>query len=140
MECNFSSFFVVCRYFQNLLFQKILSGALSASNGLDPDQAQCSVMPDLSPKLYAKIISRRKYLPLAGKEFSFFVQKMPSAYNICCKYSNAPQTNFVMEANTVNPDQTAPLLKREQSDLGPYCLKYRPPKYINRRESRRKLS
>ena len=27
-----------------------------------------------------------------------------------------------MEANTMNPDQTAPW---EQSDLGPYCLQYR---------------
>ena len=30
-----------------------------------------------------------------------------------------------MEANTMNPDQTAPW---EQSDLGPYCLQYRLPK------------
>ena len=34
----------------------------------------------------------------------------------------------------MNPDQTAP--KREQSDLGPYCLQYRLPVYISRRESR----
>ena len=27
--------------------------------------------------------------------------------------------DFIMEANTMNPDQTALL---EQSDLGPYCL------------------
>ena len=27
---------------------------------------------------------------------------------------------FIMETNTVNPDQTAP----EQSDLGSYCLQY----------------
>ena len=39
---------------------------------------------------------------------SYFVQKMSSAYNICCIYSNALQTNFIMEANTMNPDQTAP--------------------------------
>ena len=37
--------------------------------------------------------------------------------------------NFVMEANTMNPDQTAPW---EQSDLGPYCLQYRLPKNISR--------
>ena len=37
-----------------------------------------------------------------------FVQKMSSAYNICCIYSNALQTNFIIEANTMNPDQTAP--------------------------------
>ena len=30
----------------------------------------------------------------------------------------------------MNPDQTAPLW--EQSDLGPYCLQYRLPKYISR--------
>ena len=32
-----------------------------------------------------------------------------------------------MEANNMNPVQT-PLRLREQSDLGPYCLQYRPPK------------
>ena len=41
-------------------------------------------------------------------------------------YSNAFQTNFIMEANTINP--------KEQPELGPYCLKYRSPKYISRRE------
>ena len=30
-------------YFQNKLFFKILSGTLSVSNGLDPDQDQLSV-------------------------------------------------------------------------------------------------
>ena len=30
--------------------------------------------------------------------------------------------NIIMEANTMNPDQTAP--KMEQSDLGPCCLQY----------------
>ena len=29
----------------------------------------------------------------------------------------------------MNPDQTAP---KEQSDLGPYCLQHKPPKYENR--------
>ena len=42
------------------------------SNGLDPDQAQQSVMPDLGPKLFAKIISRRQNLPLAAKELTIF--------------------------------------------------------------------
>ena len=35
----------------------------------------------------------------------------------------------------MNPDQNVQL--REQSDLGPfclYCLQFRPPKYINKRE------
>ena len=31
----------------------------------------------------------------------------------------------------MNPDQTAP---KKQSDLGPYCLQYRRPKTISRRE------
>ena len=30
------------------------------------------------------------------------------AFYICCIYSNVLQTNFITEANTVNPDQTAP--------------------------------
>ena len=37
--------------------------------------------------------------------------------------------DFFVEANNMNPDQTAPL---EQSDLGPYCLQYRLPKNIRR--------
>ena len=36
------------------------------------------------------------------------VHKMSSAYYLCCKYSDALQTNFIMEANTMNPDQIAP--------------------------------
>ena len=36
--------------------------------------------------------------------------------------------NFIMEANTMNPDQ--------MSDLGSYCFQYRVPNNINRRESR----
>ena len=28
---------------------------------------------------------------------------------LICVYSNALQTNFITEANTMNPDQTAPL-------------------------------
>ena len=34
---------------QNQLFQKILSGTLSVSNGFDPYQDQGSVIPDLGP-------------------------------------------------------------------------------------------
>ena len=41
--------------------------------------------------------------------------------------------DFIMEANTMDPDQTAP---KEQSDLCTYCLQYRLPKNISRRESR----
>ena len=39
-----------------------------------------------------------------------------------------------MEANTKNPDLTAPL---KQSDLGPYCSQYKLPEYISRRDGRR---
>ena len=31
----------------------------------------------------------------------------------------------------MGPDQTDQM---EQSDLGPYCLQYRPPKYVIKRE------
>ena len=41
--------------------------------------------------------------------------------------------DFSMESNNMNPDQTA---AKEQADLGPYCLQYRLPKNISRRESR----
>ena len=41
---------------------------------------------------------------------------MTSAYYICGIYSNALQTYFLMEANTMKPDQTVP---KGQSDLGP---------------------
>ena len=40
----------------------------------------------------------------------YFVQKMSSAYYICCIYSNALQTYFITEANTMNADKTAPIL------------------------------
>ena len=36
--------------------------------------------------------------------------------------------DFIIEANTMNPDQTA----WERSDLGPYDLQYRIPKNISR--------
>ena len=36
-------------FFQNQLFQKILSGTLCESNCLDPDQDRHFVGPDLSP-------------------------------------------------------------------------------------------
>ena len=43
--------------------------------------------------------------------------------------------DFIMEANNVNPDQTAP---KERSDLST-LLQYRPQRYISRRESRRQV-
>ena len=36
----------------------------------------------------------------------FFVQKMSSANYVC--YTNTLPTNLIMEANTMNPNQTAP--------------------------------
>ena len=33
--------------------------------------------------------------------------KMLSAYYICCIYLTALQNNFIIDANTINPDQTA---------------------------------
>ena len=44
--------------------------------------------------------------------------------------------DFMMEANTMGPDQTAPW----RSDLGPYCLEYRLHKNIRKLESRWQLS
>ena len=38
----------------------------------------------------------------------FFVIKMLFSYSICCKDSNKLQKILTMEANTMNPDQTAP--------------------------------
>ena len=45
---------------------------------------------------------------------------MSAAYNIKC---TSIRLDIIMEANTMDPDQTAPLW--EQSDLGPYCLQYK---------------
>ena len=49
--------------------------------------------------------------------------------------------DFILEANNMNPDQTAPLvllslIRSEQSDLGQYCLQHMLP--MNRsRQNRR---
>ena len=48
----------------------------------------------------------------------FFVPKTSSTANIQVYF----RQNLNMEANNMNPDQTAPL---EQSVLGSYCLQYR---------------
>ena len=37
-----------------------------------------------------------------------FVQKVLSDYYVCRMYSNALQITFIMEASTMNPEQTAP--------------------------------
>ena len=41
-------------FYQNLLFQKILSRTLSVTNSLEPDY----VGPDLGPELFTNVISR----------------------------------------------------------------------------------
>ena len=48
--------FVVCYFFQNLLFWKILSGmhTIIVSNSLDPDQVWHSVGPDLGTNCFQK--------------------------------------------------------------------------------------
>ena len=47
----------------------------------------------------------RRLLPLILPTF------LISAYYIWCIYSDAHETNFIMEANTVNPDQTAAIFR-----------------------------
>ena len=42
---------------------------------------------------------------------TIFVVKMCSAFYICCIYLRAHKLDFFMEANSVNPDQTAPLVR-----------------------------
>ena len=62
----------------------------------------------------------------------FFVQKILSADLVGCIYSNALQTNFIIEAN----DETAP---EGAVWSGSICLQYWPQKYTRRRESRRQM-
>ena len=50
MQVNFACFFVFCCFFQNQLFQKIISRIpTKESNSLDPGQARHFVGPDLDP-------------------------------------------------------------------------------------------
>ena len=44
---------------------------------------------------------------------------MSSVYVVCWIFLQTFQTYFCIQANSVDPDQTAP---KEQSDLGPLCL------------------
>ena len=114
------------------------------SNRLDPDQDRQNVDPDLGPNclqrlsvddkshLLQELNKNKKTAMLACLTLIlllFFVQKM-SVKDVCCICSNALQTNFIMEANIISPDQSA----QEQSDLGPYCLQYSPIKCMSRRE------
>ena len=52
-DCNYPA----CKDFDSAELL-ILSGTLSVSNSLDPDQDQHSASPGLGPKLFAKVISR----------------------------------------------------------------------------------
>ena len=71
----------------------------------------------------------------------FFFKPYPATiflpWKCCLLYMSAAyiqvhfRLDFFMKANSIDPDQTAP---KEQSDLGPYCLQYRLPKNISRRE------
>ena len=48
---------------------------------------------------------------------------MSSVYVICWIFLQTFQIYFCIQANSVDPDHTAPLLLlEEQSDLGPHCL------------------
>ena len=38
----------------------------------------------------------------------FFFLKTSPAYYVCCIFLNAFQNTYIMEANPMNPDQTAP--------------------------------
>ena len=65
------------------------------------------------------------------KPVNIFVLKMSSLTSSANTQVHL-RLDFIMEANNMNPDQTAAL---EQSDLGPYCLpnrQYRLPKKISR--------
>ena len=45
---------------------------------------------------------------------NIFVMKMLYDLYICCIYSNAIQTSFIMEANNMSPDQTVPLYEPKE--------------------------
>ena len=57
--------------------------------------------------------------------------KMSSAEVVCCKLLPYITNKLNIEANSVDPEQTAPI---EQSDLGSHCLPQRLLKHFSRRE------
>ena len=64
----FKANFVVCLYFQNILFQKkYFRKTIRVSNSLDPDQARHCIGPDLAPNRLQRL-SADDNLPLAGKK------------------------------------------------------------------------
>ena len=57
---------------------------------------------------------------------------MSSVYVVCWIFLQTFQTYFCIQANSVDPDQTAPKGK-EQSDLGAHCLqKWQNPKQMTK--------
>ena len=52
--------------------------------------------------------------------------KMSSAEVVCCKYLPSITDKLSIEANSVDPEQTA--------HIGPHCLPYRLLKHFSRRE------
>ena len=57
---------------------------------------------------------------------NIFVLKMMSVYCVCCMYSDALQTDFITEANTMNPVQT---LEMGSCDI---VCNFRPLKHVGR--------
>ena len=54
-------------------------------------------------------LTMKGFLNLILLIFFFLVQKMSSANCVCCIYSDALETTFIMETSNMNPDQAAPL-------------------------------
>ena len=104
------------------------------ANSLDPDKDRNSVGPDLDPnrsqKLSAddKSTTSKKGVNLP----KYFAWEMSSAHYACCIYSNALQSNFIIDANTMNPDQTA----HKSLVWVQIVCKWAKKNYISRQESR----
>ena len=88
----------------------------------DPDQAQCSVEPDLGPNCWKGSAANDKKSPQAGrveidkhKHVHNSVMKMLSAFCICCISSSDIRLNLMQEKK-LNSVQNAP---RELSSLCP---------------------
>ena len=54
-------------YFNSSHAQSFSTRFIRVLNSLDPDQDRCNVGPDLGPKLFAKVSSRRQKSPLARR-------------------------------------------------------------------------
>ena len=62
--------FLCCHltFFKTNFFQNIASETIGVSNSLEPDQDRHSVGPDLDPKLFAMVISRREKSKVAASK------------------------------------------------------------------------